>query len=42
MTAKDYMDTKGCWISPEDRTLRRMPMAKAACNQSRKTLLCRL
>ena len=24
MTAKDYIDTKGYWISPEDRTLRRM------------------
>jgi hypothetical protein len=24
VTAKDYIDTKGYWISPEDRTIRRM------------------
>jgi len=24
MTTKDYIDTKGYWISPEDRTIRRM------------------
>jgi hypothetical protein len=24
MTATDYIDTKGYWISPEDRSIRRM------------------
>jgi hypothetical protein len=24
MTAKDYIDTKDYWISPEDRTIQRM------------------